>query len=336
MLTSEATSEGDQPPINSAVFRQRSLTGQEWRCYATGYMLRLTFLSATVNYFWWAATPLGMVGSVGLRRSNSDGGIVAMARVAALCSGVVTLLSADNCYAAAALNRQLVEVEYLMWGLSDEHEEAASWLRSTKEERLRLWQPRHLRERSGGRFRGAHCGRHCEVGGHSMPMGARLLIGSSPESTEFAANLQLWECAAHVNSTWRYFIAALNSVHINEAVAAWDKERSIPALARAEDDWRARDPMFDCMDRSAARHSEPGLREDERRNPRGRVTSHGRTDVTVEIQGDPDVRVTESLPHDLGVNASLHTGSQQCWFSVEWLGGGVSGRAIRLVLMSAG
>ena len=52
---------------------------------------------------------------------------------AALIGGAVDLLDRENSYAAGALIRQLVEVEYLMWAFAEDHEEAATWLRSNRE-----------------------------------------------------------------------------------------------------------------------------------------------------------------------------------------------------------
>jgi hypothetical protein len=42
-----------------------------------------------------------------------------------LCSGTISLLDLDNRYAAMALLRQLVEVEYLAWAFAEDNEEAA-------------------------------------------------------------------------------------------------------------------------------------------------------------------------------------------------------------------
>jgi hypothetical protein len=72
------------------------------------------------------------------------------------------LLDNGNLYAAAALLRQLVEVEYLAWAFAEDDEEAAAWLRSTKEERTKFWQPRltSLGKRSAGRFKGGFLQHH--------------------------------------------------------------------------------------------------------------------------------------------------------------------------------
>jgi hypothetical protein len=111
---------------------------------------------------------------------NGDDRLVALGYLsgtaAALLSGAIELLERNNLYAAAALNRQLVEVEYLVWAFAEDQDEAAAWLRSGRHERQQRWQPRHLRDRSDGRFRGEDYAEHCELGGHPTPPGCRVLL----------------------------------------------------------------------------------------------------------------------------------------------------------------
>lgn len=92
-----------------------------------------------------------------------------------LTGGALLLLGNQNEYGAVALLRQLVEVEYLAWAFAEDEAEATSWLRASKEERQKSWQPRHMRERSEGRFRGVDYSMHCELGGHPTPTSGRLL-----------------------------------------------------------------------------------------------------------------------------------------------------------------
>ena len=72
----------------------------------------------------------------------------------ALISGSNQLFLADNSYAAVALIRQLVEVEYLAWAFENNKQEAERWINSNKEERWHFFSPKKLRAGSGGRFRG--------------------------------------------------------------------------------------------------------------------------------------------------------------------------------------
>lgn len=175
------------------------------------------------------------------RHGNGTDALVAMARICqtarSLVLGAEQLLSTENGYAAAALNRQLVEVEYLAWAFAEERAEAESWMRSTREERLRRWQPRHLRERSQGRFRGSDYIDHCEIGGHPSPEGCQVLL----DADDVRRELLLYEALNHGYSAWRYLLVA---VVIWTEGTGWEPTQLVadaPArdAASAEAAWRA-------------------------------------------------------------------------------------------------
>jgi hypothetical protein len=86
-----------------------------------------------------------------------------------LVDGMIVLLDQHNIYAAAALLRQLVEIEYLGQLFATDIDLAAQWVRATADERQAGWQPRHIRQRLGGDFRSRHYKSHCNLGGHPMP-----------------------------------------------------------------------------------------------------------------------------------------------------------------------
>lgn len=160
-----------------------------------------------------------------------------------LVSGAVAMLVADNRYAAAALVRQLVEVEYLAWAFAEDEEEARAWMRSSKEERQRFWQPRHLRERANGRFRGSDYGEHCGRGGHPSPEGVVLLPGhSTPESIG-----PIWACdlVMHGLSVWSYALSAAEKVGYGNELADLEETK---ALSEAEVSWRDGDPLIAQLD----------------------------------------------------------------------------------------
>lgn len=163
---------------------------------------------------------------------------------AALLHGARQLVECGNAYSASALNRQLVELEYLAWAFANDPAEAKSWQTSTKGERLKRWQPRHLRERSGGTFRGADYSQHCEIGGHPTPDGmANLLHGDQLA----VAGIVLFESAMHGGSLWRYYLEAIVQVlldrgfeptdvlddaaarHLVDRQADWDRVEGLPA-----------------------------------------------------------------------------------------------------------
>lgn len=159
-----------------------------------------------------------------------------------LVSGAITLFERDNRYAAAALTRQLVEVEYLAWAFAEDEEEAERWMRSSKEERQELWQPRHIRERAGGRFRGFDYGLHCGKGGHPSPEGIHLL----PDHYSPDASTPLWWCdmAIHGNNVWDYALSAAEKLDYKDELNALGEAGS---LRETESRWKAEDPFVELM-----------------------------------------------------------------------------------------
>ncbi len=151
---------------------------------------------------------------------NGDDRIVALGYLSqtagALVGGALELVLHGNGYAGSALNRQLVEVEYLAWAFAEDQQEAASWLRSSSAERRSRWQPRHLRERSQGRFRGADYSNHCEVGGHPTPPGMRQLLTGDLGIAEIIIS----ETASHGTSAWDYLLLAVAVLDATDVVPA--------------------------------------------------------------------------------------------------------------------
>ena len=58
-----------------------------------------------------------------------------------------------NSYAAAALLRQVVEVEYLLWTFADDPEDTVRWLNASKSQLDGRFRPAAMRQRSAGHFR---------------------------------------------------------------------------------------------------------------------------------------------------------------------------------------
>ncbi|MGB2711286.1 MAG: hypothetical protein WBC33_07190 [Conexibacter sp.] len=124
---------------------------------------------------------------------------------AALGQGACDLLTANNPYAAAALIRQLVEVEYLLWTFADDITDASAWLHASRSERMQRFSPRVMRKRSQGRFRDREYQTHCERGGHPDPDGRVLLDGLR----EFDVTRSMWaDLGHHLERAWGLFMAA--------------------------------------------------------------------------------------------------------------------------------
>jgi hypothetical protein len=177
---------------------------------------------------------------------NGEDGLVALGYLsetaACLITGATELLERGNCYAGAALNRQLVEVEYLAWAFAEDRDEAATWLRSDRADRLQRWQPRHIRDRSQGRFRSTDYADHCDLGGHPTPQGARTLVADSPPRN---IELMFSETATHGVSAWDYVQTAVGAFCAEQGLEA---DTLIPrheaeAVSATESDWRSQDRL---------------------------------------------------------------------------------------------
>ena len=118
-----------------------------------------------------------------------------------LISSACDLFADGRTYAASALLRQMVEVEYLAWAFANKDDDAQRWLRSTKEERQEFFKPAKLRRASGGKFRGQDYGYHCEFGGHPTPQSYALLNRDSE-----IARLMMSDLLGHAGNIWDHVV----------------------------------------------------------------------------------------------------------------------------------
>lgn len=120
---------------------------------------------------------------------------------AELVSASTDLFADGRHYAASALLRQLVEIEYLAWAFETNDQEGERWLRSTKAERQSFFTPAKLRKAAGGRFRSEDYGFHCELGGHPVPTGFLLL-----REDTVVAQLMLSDLLGHTGRIWDHVV----------------------------------------------------------------------------------------------------------------------------------
>lgn len=137
--------------------------------------------------------------------SNGSDELVAVSlllRVAGqLVSASADLFSDGRHYAAAALLRQLVEIEYLAWAFDARDSDAERWLRSTAEERRDFFTPAKLRKAAQGKFRSQDYSHHCEMGGHPVPRSAVLLNGD-----QVTCQLLLSDLLGHTGRIWDHLL----------------------------------------------------------------------------------------------------------------------------------
>jgi hypothetical protein len=137
-------------------------------------------------------------------------------------------------YAAAALIRQMVEVEYLAWAFETRDHDAERWLRSSEDERQEFFKPAKLRKAAGERFRSKDYGYHCELGGHPVPTSAILLNGETSIS-----QLLLSDSLGHAGRIWDHLVGwarLQNETFVLENAAEMSSRFS---------EWKSRDTLVD-------------------------------------------------------------------------------------------
>lgn len=118
-----------------------------------------------------------------------------------LTSASSDLFADGRHYAAAALLRQMVEIEYLAWAFQTRDKDGARWLRSNADERRSFFTPAKLRKAANGKFRGEDYGHHCEFGGHPVPGSVALLQNSQTISQLLVADL-----LGHTGRIWDHLV----------------------------------------------------------------------------------------------------------------------------------
>ena len=153
-----------------------------------------------------------------------------------LVSASADLFADGRQYAAAALVRQMVEIEYLAWAFETQNGDAERWLRSDQQEREKFFRPAKLRAAAGeGTFRGKDYSYHCELGGHPVPQAGILLGGDSA-----VGQLLLSDLLGHVGRIWDH-------------LCGWARqnENGGPILQRSRgmsirfQEWKSKDQLID-------------------------------------------------------------------------------------------
>lgn len=149
-----------------------------------------------------------------------------------LSMATVDLYRAERWYAGAALVRQFIECEYLVYLFAQDPAHAVKWRQSTREERLDFFKPATMRTMSNGKFRSEEYASHCERGGHPSPMGSSLLAEHT--ATLLGKNRYLWcDLAQHLERYWDSFTLAVDALKLGHV--------GIVQTARAEfPSWRAK------------------------------------------------------------------------------------------------
>lgn len=200
-----------------------------------------TALSCVGHMFWLTGYLVGPDRKSGASpfEFGNDGavGLATVAQIGGeLAKGAIQLLQAENLYAASALIRQLVEIEYLAKAFANENEIAAEWLRADREARREFWSPEKLRRRTGGTFLRTDYWNHCDRGGHPTREGISLLPGHERMYSGY-----IWvDLANHLKSIWTSSTVGAERLLGGPFPDDW----KIPDVAAAIDYWLSVDRLY--------------------------------------------------------------------------------------------
>lgn len=125
-------------------------------------------------------------------------------RIAAqLISASADLFSDGRNYAAAALLRQMVEVEYLSWAVDEREQDAKLWIQSDARQRRQMFSPSSLKNAAGKNCRSRDYKFHCEYGGHPTPDGATSLLKDEQNNPE---QIFLVDLLGHSGRIWDHLV----------------------------------------------------------------------------------------------------------------------------------
>lgn len=176
-----------------------------------------------------------------------------LARLAgSLCSGLEELLRGENVYAAAALLRQLIEVEYLLFLGYLDPDRLAQWYRSDPRSLRREFSPQRMRNVSGGLFRDVEYWQHCVVGGHPHPEARRVLSGY--EHAVEPSSFLVPDAVHHARRMWTSLRLSIESMEHSSSLLGSESATVSGAL----DVWTTiEDPLILSADGIATRGHEP-------------------------------------------------------------------------------
>lgn len=208
---------------------------------------------ARIEFCRQATESLRVTGSVlwayGLSDSSARRALATTIQMAAsLTAGTCALLEVDNWYGSAALLRQVVEIEYLLWLFSVEPTETQKWLSATQGDLRRLYSPAAMRKKSAGRFRDTEYWSHCEIGGHPNPKAGFLLDGHTlpGDRSPLGSPSWLWvDLGQHLERLWRFAEAGLRANALADvgSISAYLLDISLHVSR-----WHAADPCAARLD----------------------------------------------------------------------------------------
>lgn len=154
---------------------------------------------------------------------------------AQLISASADLFKDGRSYAAAALLRQIVEIEYLAWAIETNDKDGEKWLRSDRKEREEFFKPSKLRKASNGKFRSQDYGYHCEFGGHPVP-GVDGLLDNRLDMQQ----VLLSDLLGHAGRIWNHFASWAKNKPQGKYLYLRNQQMSEKYSV-----WKSLDPLFE-------------------------------------------------------------------------------------------
>ncbi len=158
---------------------------------------------------------------------------IAVEVAAALGTDAIRLLELGRRYGAAALVRQLIECEHLIWLFASDAEEARRWLNADDAGLRRMFKPSRIRERSAGRFDVEEYRSHCGLGGHPSPVARSLLPAHSLAAP---IDVQWKDLTMHLARTWRTLMEAVDALGVAAYVPSGLTDSVSAAINSARDE----------------------------------------------------------------------------------------------------
>lgn len=217
------------PPLRSAMLPPEARPAAQAACREISEMLRRVAAAVRLTA---AADGVDQEQTLGIATVIQIG--------AELSAASMTLLEAEHAYSAAALLRQLVEIEYVAWALAEDLDEAVRWVRTTDyRQRQKFFGLQRMRERSKGAFRDEEYWAHCSAGGHPHPHGVLLLRSETPGMDLMMPPEErigpLWDdLTLHLVAIWEYLVVAVRRHPFGDLLTERRTQRVIDAI----DTWR--------------------------------------------------------------------------------------------------
>ncbi len=166
-----------------------------------------------------------------LSRDDRELAVALLSRLASeLSSSIALVVRQSYLYAAGALLRQLVEIEYLMFLGYIDPTNLARWYRADGKELRKVFSPQQMRNTSDGLFRDQEYWLHCEVGGHPHPR-ARVLLNAYETPLAPIASL-LPDAVHHLRRLWTSLRLLLSKLDIGELALKEFAEPLVNAIER--------------------------------------------------------------------------------------------------------